>query len=364
MPCYESMLPVMKAVRLDGEVGAGGGRRRPRAAPRPRARPAQGHGARRRAPRAASRACARSTSSSSSRATSTRTRRAPPGGRHRQARRSASRGRPVQSQYRLIAAQRGLLRVAPTWSTRSTPSARSPVFTLMDGQAVEEGEEVAGCKVTPVAVPEQVVREASYMAAVSSGCSSCCPFFRCAPHRRRPKARSRRRATLFADGGAAKLGWYGADVLGVEEVARTATAVAAAYAAGDEAGRGARAVRRRIGDRSARPGLRRAGNGRAASCSSFGEPMHPGSHALDGAPGRGGRRWGRVLRGLRQEQLARPAPALRVLGLADRPGRARPWRPHREVGGPPFPALLVKARGERRAESLPRGTPSCVPPRS
>ena len=32
------------------------------------------------------------------------------------------------------------------------------------GQAVDVGEEGAGCKMTPVAVPEQVVREASYMA--------------------------------------------------------------------------------------------------------------------------------------------------------------------------------------------------------
>src|SRR5438128_814859 len=34
------------------------------------------------------------------------------------------------------------------------------VFTLVDGQAVDVGAEVAGCKVTPVAVPAAVIEEA------------------------------------------------------------------------------------------------------------------------------------------------------------------------------------------------------------
>src|SRR5260370_6736986 len=46
----------------------------------------------------------------------------------------------------------------------------------------------------------------------------------------KPNARS-----MFAEAVQRKLGWYGADLLGVEEVARTRPAVAAAYAHATEA---------------------------------------------------------------------------------------------------------------------------------
>src|SRR5260370_40671313 len=47
----------------------------------------------------------------------------------------------------------------------------------------------------------------------------------------KPNARS-----MFAEAVQRKLGWHGADLLGVEEVARTRPAAAAAYAHGNEAG--------------------------------------------------------------------------------------------------------------------------------
>jgi len=88
---------------------------------------------------------------------------------------------------------------------------------------------------TPVAVPEQVVREASYM-ALEFRVLELLPFLplRTAivvTEKLKPNAR-----TLFADAVQRKLGWYGADVLGVEEVARERAAVAAAYAHATEAG--------------------------------------------------------------------------------------------------------------------------------
>jgi molybdenum cofactor cytidylyltransferase len=100
---------------------------------------------------------------------------------------------------------------------------------------VEAGEEVAGCKVTPVAVPEQVVREASYMAQ-EFRVLELLPFLplRTAivvTEKLKPNAR-----TLFAEAVQRKLGWYGAELLGVEEVARNQAAVAAAYAHTTEAG--------------------------------------------------------------------------------------------------------------------------------
>jgi hypothetical protein len=142
---------------------------------------------------------------------------------------------PVQSQYRLIATGRGLLRVNAELVGKINGISGIALFTLFDGQAVEVGEEVAGCKVTPVAVPEQVVREASYM-ALEFRVLELLPFLplRTAivvTEKLKPKARA-----LFAAAVQRKLGWYGADLLGVEEVARSRPAVAAAYAHTTEAG--------------------------------------------------------------------------------------------------------------------------------
>ncbi len=64
---------------------------------------------------------------------------------------------PVQSQSRLIAERRGLVRVRGGLVDALNALGYISVFTLMDGQAVAEGEEVAGCKVTPVAVPGRLV---------------------------------------------------------------------------------------------------------------------------------------------------------------------------------------------------------------
>src|SRR5579872_5251442 len=67
---------------------------------------------------------------------------------------------PVQSQARVVAARRGLVRVRVELVDAINALGYISVFTLMDGQAVEEGEEVAGCKVTPVAVPGALIEEA------------------------------------------------------------------------------------------------------------------------------------------------------------------------------------------------------------
>jgi len=132
---------------------------------------------------------------------------------------------PVQSQTRLTATHRGLVRVRGDLVDAINALGYISVFTLMDGQAVAEGEEVAGCKVTPVAVPGNLI------AAVEQICREKGPVleplrtFVVATERLKPKARDLFRAAVTA-----KLGWYGAEVIGVREVARTGEAVAAAYA--------------------------------------------------------------------------------------------------------------------------------------
>jgi molybdenum cofactor cytidylyltransferase len=136
---------------------------------------------------------------------------------------------PVQSQARLVASMRGLVRVHGDVIDAINRLGYISVFTLMDGQAVAQGEEVAGCKVTPVAVPGSLIEEAERLCRESGPVVELLAFrplktFVVATERLKPKARDLFRAAVTA-----KLGWYGAEVLAVREVARTPEAVAAAY---------------------------------------------------------------------------------------------------------------------------------------
>jgi hypothetical protein len=136
---------------------------------------------------------------------------------------------PTQSQVRLVAERRGLLRVQREVVYRLNRLPAVSVFTLVDGQAVERGEEVAGAKVTPVAVSERLVEEAEAVAAAARPVVRVDPFLPLrtlvvVTERLKPKAR-----TLFAEAVTRKLGWYGAEVVAVREVARSGEAVRAAY---------------------------------------------------------------------------------------------------------------------------------------
>src|SRR5437667_9082214 len=141
---------------------------------------------------------------------------------------------PVQSQARIMASQRGLVRVRGEVVDAINALGYMSVFTLMDGQAVSEGEEVAGCKVTPVAVPSHLIEDAERIAREQGPVIELLPFrplrtFVVATERLKPKARDLFRAAVTA-----KLGWYGAELLTVREVARTSDAVAAAYREAEE----------------------------------------------------------------------------------------------------------------------------------
>jgi hypothetical protein len=136
---------------------------------------------------------------------------------------------PVQSQARLVAQRRGLVRVRGETVDAINGLGYISVFTLMDGQAVGEGEEVAGCKVTPVAVPGSLIERAEQLCREKGPVVELLPFrplktFVVATERLKPRARELFRAAVTA-----KLGWYGAEVLAVREVARTPEAVVAAY---------------------------------------------------------------------------------------------------------------------------------------
>jgi hypothetical protein len=143
---------------------------------------------------------------------------------------------PTQSQARLLARIRGLVRVRGAVIDAINGLGSLSVFTVMDGQAVAEGEEVAGCKVTPVAVPGSLLEEAERILRQQGPAVELLPFlplrtFVVATERLKPKARELFRAAVTN-----KLGWYGAEVLAVREVARTPQAVADVYREADAAG--------------------------------------------------------------------------------------------------------------------------------
>ena len=143
---------------------------------------------------------------------------------------------PVQSQARVVARHRGLVRVRGETVDAINSLGYISVFTLMDGQAVAEGEEVAGCKVTPVAVPGGLLEEAERLCREKGPVVELLQFrplktFVVATERLKPKARELFRAAVTA-----KLGWYGAIVLAVREVARMPESVAAAYREAVESG--------------------------------------------------------------------------------------------------------------------------------
>ena len=184
--------------------------------------------------------------------------------------------RPVQSQARLIARHRGLVRVRADAVDAINALGYISVFTLMDGQAVAEGEGVAGCKVTPVAVPGSLIEAAEKIAREQGPAVELLAFrplktFVVATERLKPKARE-----LFRQAVIAKLGWYGAELLGVRDVARTTEAVAAAYE--EATARGAQLVLF-AGASAIDPldpayaELTRAGG----QILQLGAPMHPGS---------------------------------------------------------------------------------------
>src|SRR5919202_485093 len=140
---------------------------------------------------------------------------------------------PVQSQVRLVAPARGVARVDREAVNRLNQLPAVGVFTLVDGQAVEAGEEVAGAKVTPVAIPGLVLEQAQRLAAAAAPVVRVDAFrplrtLVVVTERLKPRARA-----MFAEAVTRKLGWYGAELLGVREVARSGEAVRAA----DEEGR-------------------------------------------------------------------------------------------------------------------------------
>lgn len=136
---------------------------------------------------------------------------------------------PHQSQVRGAARWRGLVRVAVPALVRLNRIPLTSVFTLVDGSAVEVGDDVVGAKVIPVAVPEATLARAEAVAQKAWPVVAVEPFrglraVVVVTERLKPRARA-----IFSTAVTRKLGWYGANLLGIKEITRDSRAIAAAY---------------------------------------------------------------------------------------------------------------------------------------
>jgi hypothetical protein len=113
-------------------------------------------------------------------------------------------------QWALVAARRGILDVAVAPLAEVNALEGISVYTLFDGQIVDAGEVVARAKVTPLVIPESVVRDAEALGRRAGGLVAVRGFQplavgAVAPAGLAPRPRERFEAVLRE-----KLAWFGA----------------------------------------------------------------------------------------------------------------------------------------------------------
>jgi hypothetical protein len=113
-------------------------------------------------------------------------------------------------QWALVAARRGILDVAVAPLAEVNALEGVSVYTLFDGQIVDAGEVVARAKVTPLVIPESVVRDAEALSRRATGLVAVRGFqplavAAVAPAGLAARARERFEAVLRE-----KLAWFGA----------------------------------------------------------------------------------------------------------------------------------------------------------
>jgi hypothetical protein len=135
--------------------------------------------------------------------------------------------RPVESQVRLSARQRGLLRVDAAALDAVNSIDGVTVFALPDGVPVDSGKTLAGAKITPLAIAESVLRDAE-KAAVSPALDgplmtvrSFLPLHVAAVVRERLSESERERFERSLRG---KVTWFGGDVEQIRYVSGDADA--------------------------------------------------------------------------------------------------------------------------------------------
>jgi hypothetical protein len=139
-------------------------------------------------------------------------------------------------QWALVAEHRGLLRVDAAALARVNAEEGIAVYTLYDGQIVDEGEVVTKAKVTPLVIAEAAVRAAEARSRAASGLVRVWPFAArrvaaVAPASLEPRVRTRFEAVLRE-----KLAWFGSSLAGLAFVPDTAPALAEAIDSARAAG--------------------------------------------------------------------------------------------------------------------------------
>ena len=182
---------------------------------------------------------------------------------------------PSFSRYNLVATHKGVLRVDASSLLALNLVPGVAIFTLEDRVAVLPGKNVAGVKVSPVAVKEEAIQAAETIAAAS-------PVIEVVPFRpmrvgivstEGPDWRVRE---AFQRSLGKKIGWYGGEVIAFREPERNPVAIAEAFT--DLADEGADLVLA-AGGNTIDPldptylALEQAG----ADLVRFGAPAHPGS---------------------------------------------------------------------------------------
>jgi hypothetical protein len=124
---------------------------------------------------------------------------------------------PVESQYQLVAARRGLFRVDVESLSRINALDGLSVFTTFDHQPVDEGENVGSVKVTPILLPESRLLEAEEI------CRAQPPVLVKAFQPMRVTALILERVDdtalqRFEHDMRMKLGWFGSELIAVERV--------------------------------------------------------------------------------------------------------------------------------------------------
>jgi hypothetical protein len=122
----------------------------------------------------------------------------------------------ASGQWAIVAATRGILRVATGSLAAVNGLEGISVYTVFDGQVVDAGEVVARAKVTPLVIAETVVREVEEHCQRAGACLTVHPFEHrpvaaVAPASLAPRARARFEAVLRE-----KLDWLGAPLARIE----------------------------------------------------------------------------------------------------------------------------------------------------
>lgn len=122
----------------------------------------------------------------------------------------------ASGQWAIVAAHRGILRVAIARLAGVNGLEGASVYTLFDGQVVDAGEVVARAKVTPLVISEAVVREVEGRAREAGGCVAVhafepLPVAAVAPATLAPRPRARFESVLRE-----KLDWFGAPLARLE----------------------------------------------------------------------------------------------------------------------------------------------------